>query len=529
MKSLYLFLLLAALACLLPAQNAPLTLTAPNGGEEWAIGSTNAITWTQTNLAGPMSIWLMGANDPAVQNLLIAQAVPVTAGSFSWTIPPLVQPGTSYRVRIALPNAAGMLIQDFSDGPFTISGGTPPPPPPPQTFIHVLSPNGGEHWAPGSTQAITWDYGNLEGEVIISLIQPNNDVNIVLAPAVPINAESFAWTIPVDFPPGMYKVHIVWLSILTVYFGDLSDNWFTVTGSTPPPPPPPPALKLTSPNGGESWQAGSSHPITWDYSGNPGFVQLQLQGGPEMSPINIIAPQVPANPGVFLWHIPPYQMPLDAYTVRVSLLTPNGTVLEDMSDAPFAITAPTPDSSLITVTAPNGGEQWIKGSTQTITWTDEEYTGHVRIFLIRTQNRFQHRFLIARRAPNTGSFSWRIPLRAIPGDNYKIQVVKLGGGRDLSDDFFSILQTPANLKAVSTPAGTRISFTLSTAAPASVKIYNLRGQCVRVLLDKQTVNGAQVLLWDGKDRSGRKVADGVYFARITSPELNATQRLIIRK
>lgn len=736
MKKACFALMLLALACLLPAQNFPLTLTAPNGGEIWNTGSTYLITWSQVNLAGPASLMLLSGNDPASTTIMIAPSVPVAAGQFNWTIPPNIPTGANYKVRINLAAANGIMIWDASDGPFTIQGGTIPPPP--QMSITVVAPNGGEQWAAGSTQTIAWNYTNLTGEVSIGLIGANTNAQIIIAPSVPIDAQNFQWTVPANFAPGLYKVHIVWLTILAVYIGDLSDGFFAITNGTPPPPP---ILEVTSPNGGETWEAGTMHPITWNFNGTGGSVLIQLMGGPQMTPINIIAPNVPANAGQFDWLIPPYQMPGDAYQVQVQLLDPAGVFVGDISDAPFTITAGNPNTPWITVVAPNGGEQWAAGSTQTIawnfgnlegevyialiganantqsiiapavpiaghswqwtipttimpgaykihvvwlsvldiyigdqsdgwfqivndtpppqpivltspnggevwtvgntypitwlsadlagfvsltllgannpasatipiamgvpvadqsfawtipdfvppgtnyrvrialsssngvlvqdfsdgmfaiqagenpppqtlvvtspnggeiwtkgtwhdiTWTDTSNASAVRILLIWESANGNRRAVIARNAPNTGVFSWFIPLRLPVGNHYRIAVRSVTGAMDLSDGQFSIVSPVTNLSARPNPTskGTTLSFEVSAPVTASVRLYNVRGQCVRVLAENRSLSGQQTILWDGNDASGRKVSPGIYFARIISPELNASQKIIVLK
>ena len=59
-----------------------ITVTSPNGGETWAVGSAHAITWTQTDLTGTVTIDLYKGGMYR-KNLGTADA---TAGSFSWLI-----------------------------------------------------------------------------------------------------------------------------------------------------------------------------------------------------------------------------------------------------------------------------------------------------------------------------------------------------------------------------------------------------------------------------------------------------------
>jgi hypothetical protein len=60
------------------------------------------------------------------------------------------------------------------------------------------------------------------------------------------------------------------------------------------------------------------------------------------------------------------------------------------------------------------------------------------------------------------------------------------------------------------PAAT-IAYNLPRAGRASLKVYDLRGRLVRVLLDDQRPAGPGEVTWDGADGDGAAVASGVYF------------------
>ncbi|NOZ63310.1 MAG: T9SS type A sorting domain-containing protein, partial [Calditrichaeota bacterium] len=58
---------------------------------------------------------------------------------------------------------------------------------------------------------------------------------------------------------------------------------------------------------------------------------------------------------------------------------------------------------------------------------------------------------------------------------------------------------------------TAISYRVPLATQISIKIYNVLGQEVRVLLDQKVQRGSGQIFWDGKDALGRLVPEGVYF------------------
>jgi hypothetical protein len=73
----------------------------------------------------------------------------------------------------------------------------------------------------------------------------------------------------------------------------------------------------------------------------------------------------------------------------------------------------------ITVTVPNGGESWKRGTTHTITWKKVGSTGSsVKIELLKGTVAT----LIKKGVPNSGSFKWAIKPTQAAGTNYKIRI-----------------------------------------------------------------------------------------------------------
>jgi hypothetical protein len=498
-------------------------VNSPNGGETWVAGTMHPIMWNTNLTEGMAMIQLLGG--PEASPVVIIANVPVAQGIFEWMIPVYQMPLSSYQVQIGLMDPAGTFLGDISDGTFTIVAGGENP-----HTITVVSPNGGEVWSAGSSYPITWSYTNLEGNVYIGLIGMNTNMINIICQSVPVTAQSWQWTIPATFIPGMYRVQIVWISPLDIYVGDFSNEPFQITNETPPPPQ---DLNLTSPNGGEQWMIGETYPITWTTTLTEGMVNLMLVGANEPGSMTVvICPGVPVAALSFAWTIPNFVVPGTNYRVMISFISADGVLHQDYSDEPFTIVLnqnPPPD--MFMVTAPNGGEQWTKGTTQNITWNDSEYTGNVRIMLTFGNSIHLRRLIITRNAPNTGTYAWLIPMRLPVGSFYRVVVKKVGGAMDISNAPFSIVAPTASLKASPNPthAGTRISFSLQAPISSSIRIYNIKGQCVRTLVQDQTLSGSQTIWWDGLDNHGSKVSAGIYFARIETSEFNSSQRIIVLK
>jgi len=79
------------------------------------------------------------------------------------------------------------------------------------------------------------------------------------------------------------------------------------------------------------------------------------------------------------------------------------------------------------------------------------------------------------------------------------------------------VHTPAvPLKSWPNPfnATTRISFDLDTGEQIQLLIHDVNGRVVRSLVDTELGPGPWTIAWDGRDASGRRLAAGVYFARL---------------
>ena len=61
---------------------------------------------------------------------------------------------------------------------------------------------------------------------------------------------------------------------------------------------------------------------------------------------------------------------------------------------------------------------------------------------------------------------------------------------------------------------TEIRFALPQASHVVVKICNLLGEEIRLLVDEQRDAGYHRVRWDGKDKNGNAVASGVYLYQL---------------
>ncbi len=76
---------------------------------------------------------------------------------------------------------------------------------------------------------------------------------------------------------------------------------------------------------------------------------------------------------------------------------------------------------------------------------------------------------------------------------------------------------------------TYIDFTIPNEAEVSLRIYNVKGQLVKTLVQERMSPGNHTIRWDGRNESGEKVSSGVYFYRLTLGEKSIIKKMVLLK
>ncbi len=66
-------------------------------------------------------------------------------------------------------------------------------------------------------------------------------------------------------------------------------------------------------------------------------------------------------------------------------------------------------------------------------------------------------------------------------------------------------------------------------ANTTISIYNLKGKHITTLLDKKMPRGNNSISWNGKDKKGKQVASGIYFAVLKNGLYKTSQKMILLK
>ena len=99
-----------------------------------------------------------------------------------------------------------------------------------------------------------------------------------------------------------------------------------------------------------------------------------------------------------------------------------------------------PAASSVTVTSPNGGEDWQVGSSQNITWTSTGTIANVKIELQRTPAGMWE--IVTASTPNDGTYPWVVTGSATTTAKIRISDVTDAGTIDESDAVFTISAAP---------------------------------------------------------------------------------------
>jgi 5-hydroxyisourate hydrolase-like protein (transthyretin family) len=199
----------------------PITMTNPNGGQNWKQGSSQTIKWNYTGSPGSyVKVELLKGT--AVNRVITSNASAGSGGSGSrgWTVPYNQATGTDYKIRVT--SLKNVVYNDTSNTNFTISAGAP---------IAVTVPNGGEIWKRNTTHILKWNYTGSPGSYVKVELLKGTSINRIISSNTSIGSNgsgSRSWTILSTQTFGTdYKIRVTCLK--NVAFNDTSNANFTIS------------------------------------------------------------------------------------------------------------------------------------------------------------------------------------------------------------------------------------------------------------------------------------------------------------
>ncbi|MDA3861657.1 MAG: hypothetical protein PF445_10555 [Melioribacteraceae bacterium] len=398
-----------------------ITVTMPNGGEEWLAGSSQYIKWS-TNLgitpgsalpadinndisskkigkktltsslskySTPINITTSSPKSiESVANVRIDYSI---NGGANWItlIESTPNNGIYFWTSLPVANSAQCLIRvsdaddgvpfDFNNAAFSIYSTLP------QEII-ILSPNGNETWAAGTSQEIKWTSKDVSFVKIEYTIDNGVEWNSIIE-STPSDG-FYTWE---QLPTGAATNCRIRISDATDGSpSDMSDNLFSIS--------PEPNINLTSPNGGETLQSGSSINLTWA-STNIAEIKIEytINGGAVWT---LIENNVQST-GTYTWENIP---DVNSSQVKIKISDADDNMPFDISDNNFSISNQIVQS--LEITSPNGGEFWEANTAKNVTWNSSAVT-HVKIEF--TANNGLDWDVVEDSLASSGSYDWTVP------------------------------------------------------------------------------------------------------------------------
>jgi hypothetical protein len=186
-----------------------ITVNTPNGGENWAVGSSKMIAWATEGITGRVNI-LLSRNNGSTWTTLFSNTP--NDGNQAWT----VTGPASAQAKIKITSVSTSGVFDVSNAVFNIV-----------QSITVISPNGGETMVAGSTWNISWTSTGITGKVNI-FISRNNGLGWTPLVLNTLNDGAQNWVVT---GPSTVQAKVKIASVSSSTVTDMSDASCTISSN----------------------------------------------------------------------------------------------------------------------------------------------------------------------------------------------------------------------------------------------------------------------------------------------------------
>ncbi len=308
-----------------------LRILSPATNNNWAIGTTNQIQFLAASAGTFVNVYYSQDGVTYDTARPVAVNVPISNGlhTVTWVIESFREPSATSRIKVQSATQTDFAIS----APFTIRG------------VKVLRPMSTDIWSLGETNSIIWLSIGTEGTNTVDLVRPDNTVFPI---ASNITATSYDWVIPVESVGTNLRVRV-------------TDSGGSVGYSQPFRIVTEPTIEVVSPVEGVFWKLNKSYWIEWSKAGNvtPSFT-VEYSLNDFVTSVQIIGTPTFTN-GVFRQSWTPSD-PTRLGAAKIRVTNNNNTNITDIS-AGFYL------SPNITISKPNGGEEYYSQKPTFVEWT----------------------------------------------------------------------------------------------------------------------------------------------------------------
>ena len=303
----------------------------------------------------------------------------------------------------------------------------------------------------------------------------------------------------------------------------------------------PPSVAVSAPNGGEDWQIGTTHNITWNATDDCGITQSEIRldrqnDGVYEEQIAVLT----GNPGSYAWTVTASATTLAKIQVTVTDGASNSS--PDASDATFTISqSTTPTLHVSSIVVDRIADRGQYRGRATVTILDQNFspaanatvagifTGPNSSTKSGTTDANGVAVILSNKKKNpVGSWCFQVTnvtksgYTYDPGQNVETSDCEGGGATSVSAS-----AERSELRNYPNPfnANTAISYYVPRDAQVSLEVYNIRGQKVKILVNEYQSTGSRTIFWDGTNSNGDVVASGVYFYKLAIDRESVTKKM----
>lgn len=433
------------------------TILTPNGGELVKAGNTLNIEYNNDGKNTYSNIQYSLNNGSTWNNIVTYIYTPFGKKTYSWSIPSDLAKSKTAKIRVV--DYYNSSINDESDGAFTLQEATP--------FITCYGPDKDAWWTSGQSYNLTFQSLN----VTKAIIEFSTDAGNNWKPFDTVDAVNGYNYITVEAPKVDDKYAYSLIKVRSAYNTSIygTSSTFTLANRLP-------QITVITPNGGESYLAGSTLSVKYNNEGQTSAVAI-FYSADNGSNWNYLDDYVYSNKGdnIFNYSIPLYANSSNAMLIRVKPL--DTTVMKgDRSDAVFSIKAIDP---YISVTNPVKGDVWWSEAQYTIYW-NSAHVEQAKIEYTTDNKKTWNTLALANSNNGYNSYSWYAPVIEGKSDSCFIKITD--SSRDTIyglSNRFTISNEPPVVTVVSPNGGETydagnyiyISYNIKGRIPASATVY----------------------------------------------------------
>lgn len=247
----------------------------PNWATTWTRGETRSIQWRSAYAGSSVRLELFKAG---LQLCTIAESTP-NDGLFDWELSSCADKGDpNYRVKVTA--LVDETLYDYSDF-FTVM--TPCP-------IEITTPRERDLLIAGERSPIRWQPLGVSTNIKVALhLYRGSDFRYIIAAITPDDG-AFEWVVS-DFTAGTGSDYRIRITDLNQFGCSKFSDFFTIQACS---------VKVFTPATDDIWPLGTQHTITWDTTGMPEFIEMELYHQGDF--VCVLDEHVP-NTGAYLWTV----------------------------------------------------------------------------------------------------------------------------------------------------------------------------------------------------------------------------------